>query len=199
MIHMTKLSVPLGLAAVTLALAGCGGGGGKTPAASGGGSGPEGGDAAAYKFSRCMRSHGVADFPDPKIITSPGQVKVAIHVTPGLTSSPAFKSAQKACGGIMGGPGTVNPTDASPAQLHGLISFASCMRTHQVPTFPDPTAQGHLSMEMLAAANIDLKAPAVRAAALACVPASDGALTKAQVEQALAVPSSASGSSSGAG
>ena len=64
------------------------------------------------------------------------------------------------------------------------------MRDHGVNNFPDPTAQGQLTLEMVSAAGVDLQAPSVRSAALACVPASHGALTKAAVERALAQPGS---------
>jgi hypothetical protein len=54
--------------------------------------------AAGLKFARCMRSHGVPSFPDPKVISSSGgnqQVEL-----PGVnTQSPAFQAAAKACGG----------------------------------------------------------------------------------------------------
>jgi hypothetical protein len=52
---------------------------------------------AMLKFSQCMRSHGVPNFPDP---TFHGAA-VGIELTPGSgvdPNSPAFKSAQKACG-----------------------------------------------------------------------------------------------------
>src|SRR5664279_1019742 len=35
--------------------------------------------ATAYKFSACMRQHGVADFPDPRVTSSPGQQRIAIR------------------------------------------------------------------------------------------------------------------------
>ena len=55
-------------------------------------------------MSRCMRSHGVPNFPDPQFQTAPGGgfgVKIG---GPGVNpSSPAFQAAQKACGKIFGG------------------------------------------------------------------------------------------------
>jgi hypothetical protein len=176
----------LAIAGGALLAAGCGGTS-KPPSAGAGGPSPDG-ISAAYKFSRCMRQHGVASFPDPVVHSLPGHESVGIRITPALTGSPQFKSAQKACQGIMPGPGPGND-GRSPQQLaahvKGLVAFSGCMRTHHVPTFPDPTTQGQLTPAMLAAANIDLHAPAVRSAALACVPASEGQLSAAQVAQAL--------------
>lgn len=54
---------------------------------------------AALKFAACMRSHGVPNFPDPKVYGSAGKVAVKIG-GPGSNldpNSPAFKSAQQAC------------------------------------------------------------------------------------------------------
>jgi hypothetical protein len=48
--------------------------------------------AKALKFSRCMRSHGVPNFPDP-IPTDPG----AVHLLGVDPSSPQYQNAQKAC------------------------------------------------------------------------------------------------------
>lgn len=74
-----------------------------------GGHPPPGGLAAArqnaLKFAACMRSHGLSNFPDPQVASTPGG-GVGIRIG-GLGSgldpnSPAFKSAQQACGSIMG-------------------------------------------------------------------------------------------------
>ena len=67
------------------------------------------------------------------------------------------------------------------------------MRNHGVNNFPDPTAQGQLTLGMVSTAGVDLHAPSVRSAALACVPASHGALTTAVVERALASTPQGSG------
>jgi hypothetical protein len=55
------------------------------------------------QFARCMRSHGVPTFPDPKVITSTGGNQEVY--LPGINpQSPAFQSAAKACGGGPKGP-----------------------------------------------------------------------------------------------
>jgi hypothetical protein len=61
--------------------------------------------AKAFAMSRCMRSHGVPNFPDPKFQTGPNGGGVGIQIGgPGLDpQSPAFQAAQKACGSIFGG------------------------------------------------------------------------------------------------
>ena len=61
--------------------------------------------AKALAMSRCMRSHGVPNFPDPQFQTGPGGGLGVRIGGPGINPrSPAFQAAQKACGGIFGGP-----------------------------------------------------------------------------------------------
>jgi hypothetical protein len=121
------------LALITiLCVAACGGASGQT-----GGTGTNAKLASdqALKFSRCMRAHGVPNFPDP---SSGGGI--AIAPGSGLNpQSPAFQTAQKACGKLLpgGGPGARKPTRA---QFVAALAFAKCMRTHGLPHFPDPLA-----------------------------------------------------------
>jgi hypothetical protein len=61
--------------------------------------------AKALEMSRCMRSHGVPNFPDPQFQTGPGGGFGIRLGGPGIDpNSPAFKAAQQACGSILGGP-----------------------------------------------------------------------------------------------
>ena len=55
------------------------------------------------RFARCMRSHGVLNFPDPKTITGHGGNQEVY--LPGVNfESPAVQSAGRACGGGPKGP-----------------------------------------------------------------------------------------------
>jgi hypothetical protein len=72
--------------------------------------------AQALKFSACMRSHGVPNFPDPKF--EGGGVRMSLHAGPGGIDpqSPQFQAAQKACQGDLPGPkGGPGPLQAGPA------------------------------------------------------------------------------------
>lgn len=64
---------------------------------------------AALKFSACMRSHGVTNFPDPEF--SGGMTRVTIDSKDGGIdpNSPIFQKAQKTCQKLMpdGGPKSV--------------------------------------------------------------------------------------------
>jgi hypothetical protein len=173
------------LAGGVLALAGCGGTS-PTSTTTGSAQGPQGGANAAYKFSACMRSHGVANFPDPVVKSSPGSQSVGIRITPAITGSPQYNTAQKACQSILPPP---SPSDlAAQAQQqhqHGqeILSFVRCLRSHGITRFPDPDAQGRLSLQTVKQDGVDLYAPSFVSAAKACIPASNGAVTLQAIEQ----------------
>jgi hypothetical protein len=156
----------------------------------------------AYNHSACMRSHGVTNFPDPETFTQNGQSGVSIHVTPSITGSPAFQSAQKACAHLMPGGGAHQTNGPSPAEqrahTEAILAFAACMRKHGFPRFPDPNSQGDLSLTAITSAGINLQAPAVKPAALACTSVSHGQITKADIERAIANPAASGHSESAA-
>ena len=186
-----------------LVLAGCGGSG--RPAqttVSGKNSGKNFGIASAYKFSACMRKHGVTNFADPHVSTNGNQVQVSIQIDPAISESPDFKSAQRACGHLLpgGGAGHVGESPAQQrAREQDLLAFANCMRSHGFRQFPDPTNQGQLTLPMIEAAGINLKEPAVKPAADACVSVTHGILTKAAVAAAIANPNGGHQQSSAGG
>jgi hypothetical protein len=162
-------------------LAGCGGGRSTPP--SPGTAGAQNLASAAFKYSACMRQHGVP-VPDPQVSNQGGstRIRAVVHVS----NSPAFKAAQKACAGILPPPND-NPTETAQQRRQralGLLSFARCMRAHGVTSFPDPDAQGQITQQALATAKIDVHLPSVFQAAETCIPASHGALTRAALAQA---------------
>ncbi len=135
---------------------------------------------AAVAFADCMRSHGIADFPDPS--TAPREFKNALE-----TKSPAFRTAEMACGHLLpqGGPHN-SSSPPSHAQIAEELAFARCVRSHGFPSFPDPTSDGQLSHEMIDAAGINLHQPAVLQAGDACVGVTHGLLTRAAVARFVA-------------
>jgi hypothetical protein len=52
------------------------------------------------RFSRCMRSHGVPNFPDPTF-TADGGIKMSMRGTDVKLNSPQFTAAKKACKGYL--------------------------------------------------------------------------------------------------
>jgi hypothetical protein len=177
------------LTGLALLVAGCGGVSPTTTttgAAAGNGP-PKDIAGSAYRYSACMRNHGVSNFPDPKVTTSGSGTQVAIMVPRGVGGTPQFNTAQTACKGILPQPSKSDlAAQAKQQEIHkqDLLAFAHCLRNHGVRGFPDPTSQGQLTLQMVQSAGIDLTAPFVRTAALTCVPASNGTITRAAVLQA---------------
>ncbi len=132
-----------------------------------------------------MHKHGVPEVPDPQVSTSGGQTSIRQIMPASAASSPRFKSAQKICGDIIKAANTGPDQAQIQAKKKMLLAFASCLRGHGISGFPDPDAQGRLTMDMLSAAGIDLHAPSFFKAARACVGVTHGAITMAQVEQAV--------------
>jgi len=160
--------------------------------------------AMAVKYAECMRSHGVPGFPEPRISTSNGGSATAVQqvVSGNLAALPQFKSAARACEGFMPGPASESPAQLAAqrrAKQHALLAFAQCLRSHGVPNFPDPSAQGDITPQMLSAAGVDLQGPAILPAARACVGVTHGMITIAQVEQAIQHLSSGATGSTGTG
>jgi hypothetical protein len=84
-------------------------------------------------FARCMRSHGVPNFPDP----SPGG-GINLDNIPGISpSSPAFTGAQRACNSLL--PVKRPPSTPPSARAFArLLRWAQCMRAHGISGLPDP-------------------------------------------------------------
>ncbi len=139
--------------------------------------------AQAFAYSRCMRSHGVAAFPDPRVTTTPGggSVGIAMVAPASVGNSPGFKTAQKACQAILPAPGSGHQDSGGPSK-QVLLAFARCLRGHGVSGFPDPNAQGQLPAQTIAAAGVDVRTPQFAAAGRACVGVTHGQITVAEVE-----------------
>jgi hypothetical protein len=132
----TQLAAAAGAAA--LVLVACGGSSNQTTTNSGAG-GPSpaqaSGSSRLEKFSACMRTHGEPQFPDP---TAQGTFPLGAGMS---TNSPQFQAAQQACKAFAP-PGPLTGQSVSQTQLSKALKFVSCMRSHGVPSFPDPSAQG---------------------------------------------------------
>ena len=175
--------------AFSLLAAGCGGGGGSSGVANVASTTTTAATTTQnglLAFSNCMRSNGMPNFPDPQRFIG-GNVKLTLRQF--SAGSPQFQAAISACNHLLptnGDSGSQETAQQRRTQLADGLSFARCMRSHAVSRFPDPTAQGQLTVEMVQAQGIDLHAPTVLHAVQACLPASHGLLTPAKVRAALA-------------
>jgi hypothetical protein len=147
----------VGAATVCLALlaAGCGGSPGTSSSAT------TAQLNAALAFSRCMRSHGVPNFPDPD---SQGDFP-SFHVDVSKQTSAA---ADEACKHLL----SRGRSSATPQQQQQKFTFAlevaRCLRAHGFPNFPDPIVSGLGASENLSAAKIDASSPQFQAAQTTC-------------------------------
>lgn len=192
-----RAHVATGLAAITLVLAGCGGASktgvahlstdqSNAPVSAENGA-PSAEDATSSQsrtvaYARCMRAHGAASFPEPV------EGRIMIHPGSGIDPGSAqFQAAERACEKLLpdGGGGKGEQTQAQRQQhVDGELAFASCMRSHGVPTFPDPDSQGELKSETVKSAGVNVHSPVVQSAAQTCLPAAGGAITESEVKRA---------------
>jgi hypothetical protein len=116
---------------------------------------------AALAFSRCMRSHGVPNFPDPD---SQGRFS-SVHIDVSKQTSAA---ADEACKHLLSrGRGTATPQQQQQKFTFAL-KVAGCLRAHGFPNFPDPIVSGQGASENLSAARIDANSPQFQAAQTTC-------------------------------
>jgi hypothetical protein len=166
------------LVLVSLLAAGCGGGAPQSATAI------TTMQTGAVAFARCMRAHGLSNWPDPN--SNGGFDKSKLRQT-GYSVSQVRAIEDRDCNNLLpnGGNGPQETTQQTRARIADALSFARCMRARGFPNFPDPTNQGLLTPRMVTAAGIDLHQPRLLKAGLACVPVTHGWLTRAAIERAV--------------
>lgn len=89
--------------------------------------------AKAVAYAQCMRTHGVQNYPGP---SSDGQLpKVASGSQVGVSDT-TLHSAAAACASLW--PNQAPAQSQQQSELTYALKFAQCMRSHGVPTWPDP-------------------------------------------------------------
>lgn len=169
---MTKRGVSLIAAAVvaaaafSLLAAGCGGGSSSGVAGSAATTtiqyGTNGASAAALTFARCMRSHGIPDWPDPEGDGSFDKAKLRNLAT---AVSRIRTVEQKYCHVDFENPGQTQTITAT--ERLDYLKAAACMRRHGYPNFPDPTFPRQ-SVTVDIPASIDQNSSRFRSAATIC-------------------------------
>jgi hypothetical protein len=138
------LAIPALLASGFL-LAACGTGSG-TPAAgpsSAGAASPtaessSSPDASTAAIVACYRAHGDPSFPDP--VYDPGDGRWHFGTSPG--SAPL--ATQQACRHLF--PAANASPPVPQAQFQALVRLAECLRSHGLPTWPDPDPDGSFGL-----------------------------------------------------
>jgi hypothetical protein len=169
---MTRAPLVAVLAGAALLLAACGGSGpsgnavGATTESPNSSSSPVG-------LSRCMRAHGVTNFPDPTAgpggegFNGVGRSNTGVLTVDGITfSGPVAGAAEKAGARFL--PPSGPPPRPTAKQMRGALTFARCMRSHGVPSFPDPTFSPAEAKSNGPPGGVDPTSPAFTHAAVEC-------------------------------
>jgi hypothetical protein len=91
---------------------------------------------ALLKFSKCVQTHGVPDFPDPQAAGGfPNSAR-------NYTNLPQFRAAQKDCESDARAAGIIKSPAEIAQHLKQLSAEDACIRKHGVPNMPGPDAQG---------------------------------------------------------
>lgn len=116
----------------------------------------------ALTFSRCMRTDGVPNYPDP----TNGGTLVKESLQQLGVSGARFQAAVTACNHLLpnGGSGP-SPAQVQQARAQAL-RFSQCVRRHGVAGFPDPASNGRIPDP--ATAGINQGSPKFQAANQAC-------------------------------
>lgn len=125
--------------------------------------GAVGAQADALAFARCMRAHGIANWPDPD--GSGGFDKTELQQL-GISAPRVRAIEQRSCNYDFqngGGRGyTITPADRSD-----YLEAAACMRRHGFPAFPDPTFRSD-NVELNVPSSIDSHSARFEGAATTC-------------------------------
>jgi hypothetical protein len=134
--QLRAAAIMTAVAAPALLAAACGG----TPSSAGSSGTPVAAGAtdsrSAIAAARCIRAHGVPNFPDPD---SSGQIPKEGPEQLGVSDA-VLRAAQTACQNLW--PYQPPSQAQQRQQLTDDLKFAQCMRAHGVPNFPDPTNSG---------------------------------------------------------
>lgn len=101
----------------------------------------------ALNYAKCIRAHGIPNFPDPnskgEFIVHNGSSDPTSNVSKAVANA-----ALKACKSLeppsiaQGPSGSPGGGSVTPNQL----KFAQCMRSHGEPDFPDPASNGSITL-----------------------------------------------------
>jgi hypothetical protein len=117
-------------------------------------------------YAGCMRSHGDPSFPDPELVDNANESGMTMGQGVDQTS-PQYLSANKPCKHLLPNNGG-GPTRAQMQQaMAQALKFSKCMRSHRVPSFPDPTQSGQ-TIHIGGGPGIDPSSPQFQAAQNDC-------------------------------
>jgi hypothetical protein len=122
----------------------------------------------ALAYAKCMRSHGIPNFPDPNVQDNAHAKGVGFSLSNIDTHSAQFTSAAKLCQKQTGF-GHITAAQLQAA-MNNMLKVAECMRSHGIANFPDPFENSHQIGFNLDGTGIDMNSARFKAAQAACRP-----------------------------
>ncbi|HEY1512405.1 MAG TPA: hypothetical protein VGF66_01540 [Gaiellaceae bacterium] len=150
------------VAALALLAAGCGGGGSGSAAPPT--TGASGAQTAALAFARCMRAHGLPNWPDP---SSGGVFDKSKLRRTGYSVSQVRAVQDGPCKNLVPSSAPSPAPAITPADRSDYLKAAACMRSHGYAAFPDPTFQNN-TVQANVPSSIDQDSPAFKRVAATC-------------------------------
>jgi hypothetical protein len=157
-----------GAAAIALLATACGGGG--STSSTPGVMGLSGLTNEALAYAKCMRSHGIPNFPDPTVQDNAHSKGVGFNIPSGVDPHSAqYVSASKLCQKQTGF-GRISAAQMQ-AGMNAMLKYSECMRSHGITNFPDPQENSHqIGFSSTAMAAIDQNSRQFKAANKTCQP-----------------------------
>jgi hypothetical protein len=119
----------------------------------------------ALAYARCMRSHGVPNFPDP---TSSGAFPKVTPQQVGVSSS-GFQAAQNHCRYLLPNGGSGASQTQLQQWMSGMLKFAQCMRADGVSSWPDPVLDAGGNPEFYLDGKINQNSPQTKSKIHGCL------------------------------
>lgn len=106
----------------------------------------------ALAYSRCMRSHGVSSFPDPK---QDSQGNIMIQPAQGVDpNSSTYQAAGTACQSLAPQGSSGDSAAGGGLDTTKVAKWAKCLRENGLPKFQDPQVNGNSMLIDAGAAGI---------------------------------------------
>jgi hypothetical protein len=125
------LTVMAGVALLTVACSSNSGSTGSSGSPQSAGAAPSA-SSNAVAFAQCMRAHGIPSYPDPSSVSGP------IDSSQLGVSDTVYETAKTTCNRLYPQPRRSVTTAQQQQDEAQLLKFAKCMRSHGLPSFPDP-------------------------------------------------------------
>jgi hypothetical protein len=118
-------------------------------------------------YAKCMRSHGIQNYPDPTVQDSGQQQAVGFNVPKAVRNLPGFNVAAKTCEEKTHF-GRVTPA-MMQAGMAKAVKFTDCMRSHGISNFPEPVEKDGM-IGFGSVSGVDQNSAQYKAANSACAP-----------------------------